>query len=196
MKYFISILLLFLLLSGCELFTPRESEPPLNTSDPYAWKPPTTPEIVLENLSNAFPAHKINYHLDVLGHDSESSMSFSFLPDQGVASSQPGVFDAWGYIEEENFMSKLFQFLSEEGLQNLEWQIEQLSPIEDRYEIIAGYQLTLSYQDNLAPLPNQIKGQATLTLNQNSDLLYEISLWQDLKSDTLPCWSDLKTLVQ
>ena len=86
--------------------------------------------------------------------------------------------------------------LNQEGLLRLEWEIEQLSPIDDRYEIITDYHLTLSYGESETPLPEQLKGQATLTLVQNVDLLYEISIWQDLKSDSLPCWSDLKTLVQ
>lgn len=196
MKYLTIILVLLFLLLSCELFIPREADPPINTSDPYAWKPPTSPEIVLENLSSAFPAHKLNYHLDVLSHSQETDVTFSFFPDQGVASSQPGVFDAWGYTEEENFITKLFQSLDANGLQYLQWQIEQLSPIDDHFVIIANYWLSLAYQESLAPLPGELSGQATLTLVQNADLLYEISVWQDLKSDTLSCWSDLKTLVQ
>ena len=196
MKASILTLICFLLLFGCELFAPRDSEPPIDISDPYTWKPPTSPEIVLENLSNAFPAHKINYYLDVLGDSPEREPSFLFIPDQGVASAQPGVFDNWGFAEEENFVTKLFQSLNEDGLQRLEWEVEQLSPIDDRFEIITDYRLTLSYEESLAPLPGVFKGQATLTLVQNNDLLYEIYTWQDIKSDTLPCWSDLKTLVQ
>jgi hypothetical protein len=196
MKWFVFIVLTLLLLEGCELFTPRDSEPPIDIQDPYGWVPPTSPEFVLQNLANAFPAHKLNYHLDVLGNSDETGDVFAFFPDQGVATSQPGVFDNWGYVEEENFITKLFESLAPEGLQRLEWDIEQLSPINDRYEIITDYQLTLSYGESETPLPTQLKGQATLTLIQNVDLLYDISVWQDLKSDTLPCWSDLKTLVQ
>jgi len=196
MKYLTTITIVISILLGCELFIPRESEPPINTADPYGWKPPTSPEIVLENLANAFPSHKLNYHLDVISHSQDGGETFSFFPDQGVASLQPGIFDTWGYIEEENFITKLFQSLNEDGLQRLEWQVEQLSPIDDRYEIIANYQMELSYHEGQALLPGSLGGQATLTLIQNLDLLYEISIWQDLKSDTLPCWSDLKTLVQ
>ncbi len=196
MKKITIIITVLLLFSGCELFEPRESEPPINTSDPYGWKPPTSPEIVLENLANAFPAHKLNYHLDVIRRSEDTDQSFVFLPDQGVASLQPGVFETWGYVEEENFITKLFQLLTEDGLQRLEWQLDQLSPIDDHYEIIANYQMTLSYQETLTPLPGELSGQATLTLVPNNDLLYEVVVWQDTKSDTLPCWSDLKTLVQ
>jgi len=196
MKWFVFTLFTVLILAGCELFTPRDSEPPIDVLDPYAWVPPTSPEFVLQNLASSFPAHKLNYHLDVLGNSDETGASFAFFPDQGVASSQPGVFDNWGYVEEENFITKLFESLSVEGFQRLEWEIEQLSPIDDRYEIITNYHVTLSYGDSETPLPTQLKGQATLTLVQNVDLLYEISVWRDLKSDSLPCWSDLKTLVQ
>jgi len=196
MKWFTITLLGIFLLSSCELFTPRDSETPIDVLDPYAWVPPTSPEIVLQNLANAFPAHKLNYHLDVLGNSDETGVAFTFFPDQGVASSQPGVFDNWGYAEEDNFITKLFETLSKEGLQHLEWEVKESSPIDDRYEIITDYHLTLDYGETERSLPEQLRGQATLTLIQNIDLLYEISVWQDLKSDTLPCWSDLKTLVQ
>ncbi|MBT4035450.1 MAG: hypothetical protein HOE61_11955 [Candidatus Marinimicrobia bacterium] len=196
MKWFVFTLSALLFLAGCELFTPRDSEPPIDVLDPYAWGPPTSPEIVLQNLANAFPAHKLNYHLDVLGNSDETGASFTFFPDQGVASSQPGVFDNWGYVEEENFITKLFETLSQDGLQRLEWERTDFLPIDDHFEIVTDYHLTLAYGESETPLPEQLKGQATLTLVQNVDLLYEISIWQDLKSDSLPCWSDLKTLVQ
>jgi len=196
MKWSTITLVTILLLTGCELFTPRDSEPPIDVLDPYAWVPPTSPEIVLQNLANAFPAHKLNYHLDVLGNNDETGVAFAFFPDQSVASSQPGVFDNWGYVEEENFITKLFEELNNEGLQRLEWENTDFLPLDDRFEIITNYHLTLSYGGSETPLPEQFKGQATLTLVQNVDLLYEISVWQDLISDTLPCWSDLKTLVQ
>ncbi len=196
MNWSVVTLLSMLLLAGCELFTPRDSEPPINVLDPYAWIPPTSPEIVLQNLANAFPAHQLNYHLDVLGNAEETGAAFAFIPDQGVASSQPGVFDNWGYVEEENFITKLFEELDEDGFQRLEWDRTDFLPIDDHYEIITDYHLTLAYEESETSLPGQVKGQVTLTLVQNVDLLYEISAWQDLKSDTLPCWSDLKTLVQ
>jgi len=185
-----------LLLTSCELFTPREPDPPVNTADPYAWKPPTSPEIVLEDLANAFPAHQLTYHLDVLKQPTDGTPGFSFIPDEGVASPQPGTFDNWDYVAEENFLTKLYQTLDANGLQHLDWQINQLSPIEDHYEIIANYALTLTYLESRESLPTRLRGQAILTLVQNTDLLYEISIWQDLKADTLACWSDLKTLVQ
>ncbi len=196
MKRTLIISLILALLSACDLFTPRDPEPPIGTNDPYAWKPPTTPAIVLENLSSAFPAHKLNYHMDALSFDPEGVAGFVFFPDQGVAVSQPGVFDAWGYDEEENFITKLFQVLDEDDLQRLDWTVVQSSSLEGRHEIIADYNLSISYTETRGALPATLKGQATLTLIQNSDLLYEISVWQDLKNDTLPCWSDLKTLIQ
>jgi len=191
MKHWIPTLLILILLTGCDLFTPREPEPPIDTLDPYAWKPPTSPEIVLENLSNAFPAHKTNYFLDVLSHDPESGVSFLFVPDPGVAS-----LPSWGYAEEESFITKLFQILNDQGLQRLTWEVDQLNPTDDNYEIIADYQLTLSYTENSSQLPVLLGGQATLTLIQNADLLYEVLKWQDLESDTLDCWTDLKAQVQ
>jgi len=184
------------LLIGCELFTPRESEPPIDATDPYAWLPPTAPEVVLQNLSNAFPANKTNYHLDGLSNNHETEMIFSFRPDERVRNLQPSVFEPWGYPEEENFITKLFQRLNDDGLQRLDWEIDQILPTDDQYVIVADYQLTLSYVESNETLPSQINGQATLTLVQNEDQLYEVLIWQDYKPDSLPCWSDLKTLVQ
>jgi len=183
-------------LTGCELFTPRDSELPIDVLDPYAWIPPTSPEIVLQNLANAFPAHKLNYHMDVLRKADETGVAFAFFPDPDLAISEAIVFENWGYIEEETFITKLFEELDENGLQRLVWERTDFLPIEDRFEITTDYHLTLAYGESETPLPEQFRGQATLTLVQNVDLLYEISAWHDLASDTLPCWSNLKTLVQ
>ena len=196
MKRLVIISLLLALISACELFTPRDPEPPLDTLDPYAWIPPTSPEIVLQDLANAFPAHKENYHLDVLAGRSGDVATFRFFPDHSVASAQPGVFDGWGYAEEENFMIKLFEILNPEGIQDLSWSKDQVSTIEDRHEIIADYDLRLSYLENSSKYPSHFSGQIILSLVQNDDLLYQITTWQDVKSDSLPCWSELKTLIQ
>jgi len=184
------------MLSACELFTPREPDPPINISDPYAWKPPTSPEIVLENLANAFPAHKINYFLDVLSQSEEAGVGFTFIADPGEASLQGSIFDVWGYPEEEKFITQLFQMLSEDGFQRLDWFDDQLNPNGDYYEIVANYQLSLAYSESGSALPSLLKGQATLTIIQNADLLYEISSWQDFAADSLASWTELKALVQ
>lgn len=196
MKHLAPILAVLILLGGCELFAPREAEPPLDTTDPYAWIPPTAPEIVLDNLKNSFPAGKTNYFLDVLKHDQGLTPDFVFVPDAGIASSQPGVFNSWGYVEEETFITKLFESLQTGGFQRLIWDVEQISPLGDTYEIIADYHLVLSYSDGATQLPAQLGGQATLTIIQNNDLLYEISRWEDLNADTLSCWTELKAQVQ
>jgi hypothetical protein len=190
------ILIAIIAFSSCDLFSPREAEPPVDTTDPYAWKPPTTPEIVLENLSNSFPAGKRNFYLDVLKPNQDEGQSFIFIPDPGVASAQPGVFDAWGYNEEENFITKLFENLQEGGFQRLIWEVDQISPIGDTYEVIADYMMTLSYTSGNGGLPTQLAGQSTLTMVQNSELIYEIVRWQDLNADTLKCWTEIKALVQ
>lgn len=196
MKRSVLITMFLFTLSACELFTPREPDPPINISDPYAWRPPTSPEIVLENLANAFPAHKINYFLDVLSQNEEPGPGFTFIADPGVASSQPGVFDVWGYTEEEKFITQLFQILSEDGFQRLDWLEDQLNPDGDHFEIVANYQLSLAYSEDGSSLPSLLKGQATLTIIQNADLLYEISSWQDFAADSLASWTELKALVQ
>ena len=192
----ISIVLVLLILGSCDLFSPRDAEPPLDTTDPYAWKPPTAPEIVLENLSNAFPAGKRNYYLDVLKQPQDGDPGFQFVPDDGIASSQPGVFVSWGYAEEENFITKLFENLQDGGFQRLTWTVEQISPIGDMYEVIADYHMTLSYKAGNEALPVQLGGQSTITMAQNSELIYEIIAWEDLNADTLACWSEMKALVQ
>ena len=189
-------MVVLLALGSCELFSPREAEPPIDTTDPYAWKPPTTPEIVLENLSNSFPAGKRNFYLDVLKHTQDGTQDFVFVPDPVIATSQPGVFDNWGYEEEENFVTKLFESLQDGGFQRLDWEVDQISPLGDTYEVITDYRMTLSYKSGNETLPVQLGGQATITMVENSELIYEIVRWEDLNSDTLQCWTEIKALVQ
>ncbi len=192
----IVIILILGTLLGCELFEPRTAEPPGNQVDPYSFQQPTTPEKVLENISNAFPASKQDYYLDVLVEGLADETGFAFDPDPAVAEGHGGLFDNWGYVEEATFITNLFQRMSESGIQNFQWSDLQLETIGDQTQIQAVYAAQLSLIQSRDPLPTHLAGRAYLTLLRGEDQLYRILTWQDLSTDTLPSWSELKASLQ
>ena len=186
-----------LLLSACELFIPREPEPPGGNVTPYTFKPPTSPEIVLENIAIALPAFQPDHLLNVLVAPNNDEASFVFLPDPATAEASGGLFDNWGYPEEQNFINSLIQRLAENGLQDILWEDVQVTNIEDQTEVQANYSIQLTFEEERGALPEQLAGESFLTLVRGDDQLYRVLIWQDedIPTDSLPCWSDLKAAL-
>ena len=91
------------LVSGCGLFEPRTPERPGGGG---TWIPPTTPEIVLENLTNSMREKVIgNYGLSFTD-------DFLFHPDPSdsieLSATQPYVYDNWNDSVEVKVAQVLF----------------------------------------------------------------------------------------
>ncbi len=186
-----------LLLSACELFAPRAAEPPGGEITPYSFKPPTTPELLLEDISIALPAFQADHLLKVLVEDSVAGESFRFLPDPSVAETSAGLFDDWGYLEEQDFLVALIQLLSPNGLQDFSWENTQVTTLSDQTEIQARYAVQLNFGPLRDNPPDALAGQAYLTLVRGEDQLYRVLVWQDedLPNDSMPSWSALKAAL-
>jgi hypothetical protein len=86
--------LMSVLVCGCGLFEPRTPEPPGGGG---TWVPPTTPEIVLENMINSMDQKVIGNYVQNLTADTGSP--FVFHPDPSdsfdLSSTFAGVYDNW-----------------------------------------------------------------------------------------------------
>jgi hypothetical protein len=193
-----SLVLIFsLLVTTCDLFMPRDPEPPGGDVTPYTFKPPTSPEIVLENIAIALPAFQPDHLLNVLVAPNTTDENFVFIPDPATAEASGGLFNSWGYPEEQSFLNSLIQRLAENGLQDILWDEIQVTSIEDQTEVQANYSIQLTYTEQRGALPEQLAGETFLTLIRGDDQLYRVLVWQDedITSDSLPCWSDLKAAL-
>ena len=108
MNYFL-FAVMFLLFSGCDsIFGTRDAEDPKDDVARSLWLQPTTPEIVLVNMSNAFLERNSDNYMRCLTDPSTSGRNFLYIPDQETAISNPGSFTEWGLEEERLYINFIF----------------------------------------------------------------------------------------
>ncbi len=178
------ILLLFTTVMSCSLFDTREPEEPGPTTGP-GFIQPDQPSAVIENLTNAVRGINLTNYLRCL-HEA----SFTYEPSSAAQSSNPGIWQGWGYNEERDYFNNLRA--EAEGLSghDLSFENEALvdqSEGEAQYE--ADYALTIRHESG-ADL-EELRGSVILhMIRDESSGDWVISSWIDRGSGTT--WSDLR----
>ncbi|MFQ5772135.1 MAG: hypothetical protein ACE5HX_16480, partial [bacterium] len=86
--------LIFFTIIGCaNPFSTRAPEPPEQNSSNFIT--PSTPEIVFVNLQIAIQERNVENYIRSFVDTTRSDKRFTFVPDQGVAATNPGVFLNW-----------------------------------------------------------------------------------------------------
>ncbi|MFQ5866051.1 MAG: hypothetical protein ACE5IW_12560, partial [bacterium] len=79
------------IISACaNPFATREPEPPEQNASNFIT--PSTPEIVFINLRVAIEDRNVENYIRSFVDSTRSQRRFTFIPDQGVAATQPGTF--------------------------------------------------------------------------------------------------------
>lgn len=183
--------------AACDLFQPRIPAPPINNNSPYQWLQPTSWDIVLTDLGLSFKALDRKYFTDVLADTANSSQTFQFIPDPNVASASGLDFSNWSYVDEDHFLEAIFSKLSSDTVNVFRWfnEIETSTNI-DQMEIQADYELILRFNtESRSEYPQHFSGRALLFMQQRqNNNFWQITRWEDIGNDSLPCWTFLKTL--
>jgi hypothetical protein len=90
---------------ACSLFEPRDAEAP--SGGAALWEVPRSPATVIINMENSFVSRHVDFYMRCF----DSTMTFE--ADPLAQSTYPGVFDNWGWIEEEAATRNLFADLSQ-----------------------------------------------------------------------------------
>jgi len=168
-------------------FSSRESEQP--SSEAGTFIPPTSPEIVLENLQLSYSELVIGNFIQTL----DSNFSFSFDYVEGVITDS-----TWGFAEEINLTENMF---SELRLNQESRSISiELAPRIDYDDILLDTAATLirSYlliiADSSGAELERYEGVSQFDLVENSFNFWTLLSWEDLHLDTeTKSWADLKT---
>lgn len=174
-------------------FAIREAEPPTGGRTP--WIPPTSPTLVLANLRNAIAGKSVDNYLRCLSDGSSGRRPFVFIPDHGVASLNPGFFDRWGIVSEENYLRQLFAVVPQDSLHRLELELLSENFFPDSAVVVENYVLTMHHTLRDPSYPRQAQGQAEfrLLLDQQSGYWY-IWRWHDSGTGQAPSWSTFKAV--
>ncbi|HRK59996.1 MAG TPA: hypothetical protein PLI74_10165 [Candidatus Kapabacteria bacterium] len=189
----VSIVFIFLLY-GCDVFTTRTPENPLNTGGIFT--PPTSASLVIENLLNAIKEKNTeNYVLCLADTSRNARQSFRYYPSSDVSARFFTLFSQWSLTNERQYILSLFSKLPND-------EIPVLSLTKNRFDVItpdsaifvSDYELTANH--SVTSAPTKVKGILRLTLIPDRAGLWSISRWTDGNiesgSELQSTWSELK----
>ncbi len=168
--------------AGCEIFTPRTPEPPLDESSQFIQ--PDTPEQVIENIQSAIEGLNTQNYRRSLDDD------FVFQPTATAEASDP-IWAGWGPTEEEQYFSTIVAAIPQPGDQRLELNDQTFTIVDDRISILdATY--VLVFPHNRTGVPQTVQGRLSWEISQGDDGLWSVTRWVDSEIGSEPSWSDLK----
>ena len=189
-RLFLSLtLLLSLTVVSCDLFHTREPEPPTKGGSSYL--PPTSPQRVLQNLTNAVKERNTDSYVRCLADSLTSPRTFRFIPTEQSAAQYYGVFSSWSLRNERQYFDNLKSHMSPSAVPGLTLSRETFEYISGDSAIYdAGYVLFIPH--DVTGVPQTIRGNLHLTMGLDRNNMWMIYQWIDLSSGSEYSWSDLK----
>lgn len=188
MRKTLLLILAMLLIASCAKnpFSARDSEEPSEAAGTFV--PPTSPEIVLENLRLAYEEMVIGNYIECL--DSSFTFVFDFIEGSLIDTS-------WDQTVEINLTENLFaDFRAREANRKISvdffLQAEQQDVLLDSAAMmIRSYLVTV--QDSSGAVVETYEGVAQFDLVEAAFNFWSLARWEDLHQATdTPSWADLK----
>lgn len=187
MKYVSLILLLSFSFFGCELFTTRDPEEPDTARSNF--QVATTPEILIQNLIDAFQDKNAENYIYCFVDSSFSVKQFSFQPSASAGSQYPFLKN-WNLRDEKQYFINLTNSISGSSSIVLSFTEDEKSIFGDSLTYFATYGLNIPTSDD--QLPKHYQGKLSFTIVRDSRSQWVITTWQDVQSGSDYSWSDLK----
>jgi hypothetical protein len=185
----LTFLALLILFSGCNIFQTRTPEPPQQGRSDFL--PPTSPDIVVQNLQNAISDRNVINYIACFSDPTSGGQSFSFMPSPRAASQYRAIFQNWDISSEQSYFNNLISQSSTSSSSALVLSSIQLVPYTDSAYYSANY--TLLWPNKVASNLQQVQGNLQFYLGVNPNGSWSIYRWVDSgTSDTVKTWSDLK----
>jgi hypothetical protein len=181
------ILLICLLLTGCNILTTRDPEDPENR--PRNYSTPTTPDILISNLKESLKDGYLEYYLECLADPAFLNKKFKFIPTASAYQIFP-VLNDWTLDGEKQYFTKLKSVITDNTPVTLTFSNQSYNPQGDSALVSADYQLTLTAKDRNFPTEYQGFVQFKIFLDRRNQ--WVIVEWQDIKKENFLSWSDLK----
>ncbi len=180
----LSVFSLLLLIASCSLFETRDPEDPGTTTVPVFIQP-DRPQDVIQNLQNAVRALNVDNYRRCL------TESFVYEPSSVAQSSNPDIWQGWGFTEEEVYFNNMRA--EAEGLSGHELQLEnrrfvQISQDEEQFD--ADYRIKV--QHNRQGLPVEAEGRIRLFISRDEFGNWAIASWSDAAEGSEFTWSDFR----
>jgi len=187
MKYAYLILFISLFNLSCELFTARDPEEP--DAPRSNFQVASTPEILLQNLIDAFQDKNAENYIYCFVDSSFLVKEFLFQPSASAGSQYPFLKN-WNLRDEKQYFINLTNSISGSSSIVLSLTEEEKSIFGDSLTYFATYGLNIPTSDE--QVPKYYQGKLSFTLVRDSRSQWVITTWQDVQSGSDYSWSDLK----
>ncbi len=178
---------MFFTFSACDFLQTRQAEEPNRTRDDFL--PSTTPEILFQNLTNAFKNKVTENYLACLVDPSFSEKQFVFIPTASASVIYP-VFQNWNLNSERDYFNALTNALPQETPVILSLTQLGYTQYGDSAVYDFSYVINLNYEsESFSPI---YQGNLKFTIILDQRRQWVISRWIDFEKDEYPSWSELK----
>lgn len=180
-----SLSLLAVLAAGCGLFDTRNPQEPVTTRSTYV--PPTSPSIVISNLTYAIEEKNSTNYISCLSPD-----EYVYVPDSKSLSLYGQIFQNWDINSEKFYFDNLIAQTNTNASSNLflsNPSLTQITPDSATYSA----EYIVVFQHNRTNVPKSAEGNMRLTLKADQSNFFYIEKWEDYRQhDTDFTWSELK----
>ncbi|WKZ71022.1 MAG: hypothetical protein QY331_07130 [Melioribacteraceae bacterium] len=186
MKIKITILLLVVFIFSCDLFTTRDEEEPKNIGSTYV--PPTTPQLLFENLKNSLSEKVIENYLASFVDSAFINSKFKYIAASGAAATFQTLAD-WDLSAERIYINNVFSSV-QNGKIILSLINENSTPQGDSSIYFFDYSLNVPLSN--PELPSVYGGSVEFVIKLDSRNQWVITTWRDIQKENLPSWSELR----
>ncbi len=176
------------LISGCGLFETRQPQSPQQGQSGFV--PPTSPDIVVQNLVSAISDRNVNNYLSCLSDTSFGGRAFSFVPPADVYSRFQSIFLNWDKNSERSYFNNLTVQSSASASSALVLSSENLTFQGDSAQYSANY--TLIWPNKVPGYPQQSQGNLQFYMGVDRNQNWSIYRWIDSRVGDSLTWSEMK----
>jgi hypothetical protein len=181
----IVICLLSGLAAGCGLFNTRTPQEPITVRSTYV--PPTSPAIVISNLTYSIEEKNSTNYINCLSPD-----NYVYVPDSKSLSLYGQIFQNWDLNSENFYFQNLISQTNANASSNLFLSNPSLNQITPDSAIYSAEYIVV-FQHNKTNVPKSAEGNLRFTLKADLSNFFYIEKWEDYRqNDTDFTWSELK----
>ena len=187
-KYFFycSFLIInFSLLIGCGIFDTREPENPVTIRSTFV--PPTSPELVLENLSFSIQEkNSVNYNKCI------TDELYIYVPDTKSLQNYREIFMNWSKNSERRYIDNLIAATNPTATSVLFLDNDNMLLINSDSAIYTAEYIVV-FQHIKTNIPKSAKGNLTMYISSDDNNLFSIKRWEDFRqNDDDFTWSEFR----
>jgi hypothetical protein len=177
-----------LMLQGCGLFDTRNPEEPSQSSSDF--RPPTVPEVVIENLRNAIAQKNIENYINCLADPVRTGREYEFVPSPEAGAQYPSVFTSWSFGDERTYFQNLIAKARANGFAQL--HLTPRSSVVTADSVVYNYDYILTFEHTETGFESMARGNLQFSLAPDNTNFWSIHRWSDFKTGDNITWSQFK----